>query len=126
MSNKKAAKETIDMAKYQDSKPIVAACEGCENAFDYTEGPAEGTILIEERRCSVYFNPAAKWPSDESYVTKMFTVRKRDASGRAIALESEELPVAPKICPMATHVKLPEIVETAEKARAGQQKQKKR
>lgn len=125
MSEKKTV---IDMRKYDESKEVVDACAGCENVFDHLlvlEGETGSSTEVVAKKCLVYFDPAAKWPTKGTkFVTKEFVVRKRNANGVAIALANEEHPVCPKICPMATHVKVPEIVETNVKVHVGQGKTK--
>jgi hypothetical protein len=124
------AEETLDMSKYVDSAAVVPDCDGCDKIFNFeweTKAEDGQKTLIKARKCLAYSNPASKWPKKgESFATKEMTVRIRDAKGKAIALENQILPILPKMCPLATHVSLPEIVEETSKARAGQQKQSRR
>ena len=128
MSKVKALEEnttaaTVNMSKYADSKEIDDRCVGCNKIFDWIGN--EGIVTIE--KCLAYSDPSSKWPDDKvGFATHEATVLARDAAGKPIKLEQQEIPVIEKMCPLASHVKPAEIVEDSGKTRAGQQKQKKR
>jgi hypothetical protein len=51
----------IDMARYDESLPVVDQCRGCEKIFEHTQALDEGEILVEENKCLVYVNPSIWW-----------------------------------------------------------------
>ena len=114
------ATETVDMSRYVDSDPIVEQCKGCNKVFSF-EWQAD-LVTLEAKKCLTYPNPASKWAGEgEKFAMMTATIRDIDDKGKPALIE-KEIPVIEKICPVASHVKLREIVNTDSKRRFGQQK----
>jgi hypothetical protein len=113
--------ETIDMNKYANSEDIVPECEGCARVFGWT--PEEG--MVTSQKCRAYIKPAGKWPKEgEQFAMHSAMVRRHDSKGRPISPKMENVPVIQKYCPSATHFMPLEIINTDDKTRSGQQKQR--
>ena len=112
MTNEKEV--PVDMTEYTESLPVVEQCLGCNKVFDFVTADA-----APEKRCRAYYNPAAKWPR-EGQEFAMHTVMVKTREG----LKPKEVPVLPKYCGLASHYTTIEIVNTSDKIRSGQQKQK--
>jgi len=119
MAEAKVKAVAIDMTRYINSEEIHEKCTGCDRVFDFT--PVEG--MITSRKCLAYVNPASKWPGKEKYAMMTATVRETGGK-KGNTLVEKEIPILEKICPLASHVTLSDIVNTSSKTRAGQQKQK--
>jgi len=112
MKNEKEA-TPIDMIKYSSNLPVVDQCSGCDKVFDYVKG------TTADKRCLAYHNPAAKWPrKGQEFAMHTVTVKTREG------LKLKEVPILPKYCGLASHYTAVEAVNTSDKVRLGQQKQK--
>jgi hypothetical protein len=108
----------IAMRKYDDSQRIVDKCNGCDRVFIHESVANEHGQMVLTQKCQAYINPSSKWPGKEAYATHIATVRTPTKPA------VKELPIAPKFCPLATNYVPDEIINTSDKARVGQQKQR--
>jgi hypothetical protein len=112
-------KETaLAMRKYDNSQRVVDECNGCERAFVHESVADKHGQMVLTQKCLAYIYPAVKWPGKEAYATHIVTIR---TPMKPIV---KELPITPKFCPLATHYTRDEIINTSDKVRFGQQKQR--
>jgi len=115
MTNEKEV--PVDMTEYTESLPVVEQCLGCDKVFDFIHQGTDDEA--PEKRCRAYYNPAAKWPSEgQEFAVHTVMVRSREG------LKPKEVPILDKYCPLASHYTAIEVVNTSDKVRFGQQKQK--